>query len=166
MPTKANYEVVGRDAAMLLIRDVGPWDQYLTITNAAESVVADLAASLEGRRLFYRDSEDTWWELRVRNGKFAGFAPAFFARREAPETYFAPVPSDRQIPRGARCQEASPFYSTHRYIPCGAPAVEVVYHAKDRRAYFMCAPCADHNVRHRGGKLVTGISEKEQHEQT
>ena len=40
------------------------------------------------------------------------------------------------------------------YFPCGQPAVAIVYHDKDRRGYYMCLACADHNVRNRGGRLV------------
>lgn len=36
----------------------------------------------------------------------------------------------------------------------GAPADSIVWHDRDRRCYFMCAMCADHNVKNRGGKLV------------
>jgi hypothetical protein len=64
-----------------------------------------------------------------------------------------PVVSDVHIPEGTACQEASP-YSRLCYIPCGERAVTIVYHAMDRRSYYMCAACADHNVRHRGAKLV------------
>ena len=52
-----------------------------------------------------------------------------------------------------RCEEASPL-SREKYIPCNAPAVAIIYHDRDRREYRMCAPCADHNVRNRGGKMV------------
>ena len=58
----------------LVIRDVGPWDQRLTITNDAEYVVERLAPRLaEGQRLFYFDSENVLTELVVKEGKFAGF---------------------------------------------------------------------------------------------
>jgi len=58
------------------------------------------------------------------------------------------------IPDDAKCQEAS-ILSRESYIPCGAKATTIVYHEKDRRGYFMCDPCADHNIRNRGGNLVT-----------
>jgi hypothetical protein len=60
-----------------------------------------------------------------------------------------PVDESLRIPEGAKCQEAS-ILSHNFYIPCGAPAVAIVRHDKDRRSYYMCAPCADHNVRNRG----------------
>ena len=62
----------------LLIRDLGPWDKHMSITNGAEDVVRRLVAAgrlPEGRRLFYYDSEGQLDEILVKDGKFAGFAP-------------------------------------------------------------------------------------------
>lgn len=72
---RANYEVVTDNADMLIIRDLGPWDQHPTVTNDAEQVVEELAAQLGKRRLFYIDSEGQIDELAVKDGRFAGFAP-------------------------------------------------------------------------------------------
>lgn len=73
---KANYTVVERNSKRIVLRDQGPWDQYLSITNAAESVVeTEVLNGLGTRRLFYHDSEGELTELRVKDGKFAGFAP-------------------------------------------------------------------------------------------
>lgn len=71
----ANFEVVETTESHILIRDVGPWDQFPTITNAAEDVVSSLLPVLTGRRLYYFDSEGDLGELVVKFGKFAGFAP-------------------------------------------------------------------------------------------
>lgn len=65
-----------------------------------------------------------------------------------------PVDETKPIPKGATCQEASTL-SRKAYIPCGRLATAIVRHDRDRRSYYMCGPCADHNVRNRGGKLVT-----------
>jgi hypothetical protein len=46
------------------------------VTNDAEWVVAQLAGYLLGRRLFYYDSLGSLDELVVKEGRFAGFAPA------------------------------------------------------------------------------------------
>ena len=62
----------------------------------------------------------------------------------------SPLPSD------VRCQEAS-ILSRETYIPCNAPAVAIVHHDRDGRSYYMCHPCADHNIRNRGGKLVNAL---------
>jgi hypothetical protein len=72
----ANYSVVVDVADRLVIRDDGPWDKHPTVTNDAENVVAELAPRLNGRRLLYFDSERDLGELLVKDGKFAGFAPA------------------------------------------------------------------------------------------
>ena len=77
----ANYEFVEKecDENTLIIRDLGPWDTYWTITNAAEDVVRGLAehGNLgDDRRLFYYDSDGQLSELKHKNGRFVGFAPA------------------------------------------------------------------------------------------
>ena len=51
------------------------------------------------------------------------------------------------------CEEAS-MHSRGTYVPCGERAVALVWHDRDRRAYLMCLPCADHNLRNRGGLLL------------
>jgi hypothetical protein len=50
------------------------------------------------------------------------------------------------------------MYSREDYIPCGGPAVAIVYHDKEHRGYYMCLGCADHNCHNRGGKLVTSTN--------
>jgi hypothetical protein len=58
---------------------------------------------------------------------------------------------------GMKCEEAS-IHSKKTFIPCGAPAVAVVWHERDgKHTYLMCAPCAFHNVRNRGGKLIAKL---------
>jgi hypothetical protein len=72
----ANYSIVEDTDKHIVLRDLGPWDQYPTITNDAEAVVEDLAQELGGRRLFYIDSEGQKDELLVSaTGQFAGFKP-------------------------------------------------------------------------------------------
>lgn len=61
------------------------------------------------------------------------------------------------IPEDSKCQEAS-VLSRFDYIPCGHPAVAIVYHRRDRRAYLMCHPCADHNVRNRCGMVASAAT--------
>jgi hypothetical protein len=71
----ASWEVVRSTNQYVLLRDVGPWDKYMTITNAAEQVVAALTKWLGSRRLLYYDSEGELTELLVKDGHFTGFAP-------------------------------------------------------------------------------------------
>ncbi len=76
MARRANYRVEKATQAYMLLTDLGPWDQYLTIANAAEQVVAEVRDQLGKRRLFYRDSDGELTELALKDGKFETFAPA------------------------------------------------------------------------------------------
>lgn len=48
-----------------------------------------------------------------------------------------------------RCEEASPF-STDAYIPCNAPATQMIGFPSGEGPYRMCTSCAAHNLRNRG----------------
>lgn len=76
--TKANFDILEANEERVVLRDLGPWDRYLTITNAAEEVVEELVkrGKLNGRRLLYYDSEGELTELVVEDGKFAGYKMA------------------------------------------------------------------------------------------
>ena len=78
---KPNYSIIEETDDCVVIRDLGPWNRHLTVTNGAEEVVAELAPRLRGRRLEYYDSDGNRDQLLVRDGRFAGFAPS--GRREA-----------------------------------------------------------------------------------
>ena len=69
----ANFVIIIDQPEYMVIDDLGPWDEFPTITNSAEEVVLELASRLNGRRLFYCDSEDVYDELKVEDGRFAGF---------------------------------------------------------------------------------------------
>ena len=78
MTRRANYKIVKEGPGMVVLRDLGPWDKFLTITNAAEEVVQEminLGRYQPGGRILYYDSEGELTELLVRDGKFSGFAP-------------------------------------------------------------------------------------------
>jgi hypothetical protein len=66
---------VSLDAEKVVIRDEGPWNRHMTVTNDASWVVGEIAPKLNGRRLFYFDSEGQYDELVVVDGKFSRFAP-------------------------------------------------------------------------------------------
>lgn len=72
---KYNFEVIESTDEALLIKDLGPWDKYHTITNAAELIVDELLGTVKDRRLEYIDSNGERGRLLIRSGKFAGFAP-------------------------------------------------------------------------------------------
>lgn len=75
----ANYKVVRAiPGEPLLIQDIGPWDQFPTVTNDVEGVVAQLTQLGlldDDRRLFYYDSEAQLAEIRHKGGQFRGFRP-------------------------------------------------------------------------------------------
>lgn len=75
MSNDANYAVVEDTPKRFVIKDLGPWDAYPTITNDAEGVVKRVYPMLEGRRLFYYDSEGNLGEIIVDQdfGRFLGF---------------------------------------------------------------------------------------------
>jgi len=75
MGAHANFVIVADNHDRLIIKDIGPWNKHFTITNDAEWVVKQLAPQLNGRRLFYIDSENECDEIVVENGIFNGFAP-------------------------------------------------------------------------------------------
>lgn len=68
-----SVEFDGKEA--LILRDLGPWSEYPTITNDAEWVVEQVAPALAGRALFYVDSLGELTRLVVKNNRFAGFSP-------------------------------------------------------------------------------------------
>lgn len=74
MRNKPNYEIVNETDAVLLIKDIGPWSEHMTVTNGAETVAEELAPRLQGRRLHYIDSGGRTDEICVTDGKFTGFA--------------------------------------------------------------------------------------------
>ncbi len=75
---KANFRVREDVFDHIVLEDIGPWDKYMTITNAAENVIEEVERrwGIRNRRVFYYDSEGVLTELLVKDGKFAGFAPA------------------------------------------------------------------------------------------
>ena len=79
MGRKANFDVLENiPGNPLVIRDIGPWDKHLSVTNDAEGVVELLVKSGlldNNRRLFYYDTNNNLDELVIKDEKFAGFAP-------------------------------------------------------------------------------------------
>ena len=72
--SRAIYAIVEETPEVLVIRDIGI--NATSVTNDAEAVVEELADRLGKRRLEYYDSEGQRDQLLVKDGKFAGFAPA------------------------------------------------------------------------------------------
>jgi hypothetical protein len=83
---RANYEVEHRGRGLVVIRDHGPWDEHLTVTNDAEGVVARLSSDgllRDGDLLLYYDSDGDLSQLLHLGGEFVGFEPAPFNRRNS-----------------------------------------------------------------------------------
>jgi hypothetical protein len=59
MGRQANYEVLQCTWERIVLKDIGPWDHYMTITNAAESVVAEVDRDygIADRKVLYYDSD-------------------------------------------------------------------------------------------------------------
>jgi hypothetical protein len=77
MGRRPNYHILVKDGGRpLVIRDVGPWDVCLTVTNDIENVIDELQLQgllPPGRRLIYCDSQGELTEALMENGKFVGF---------------------------------------------------------------------------------------------
>jgi hypothetical protein len=73
MAKPANFQIILETSTHVVIYDRGPWGIHSTVTNDAEGVVRQLLPCLNGRRLFYFDSEMELDELVVKDGRFAGF---------------------------------------------------------------------------------------------
>lgn len=75
--TAANFEIVSTEPFSVTIRDLGPWDKHLSVTNDAEGVIKRLMAAGQlklGQRLFYYDSDGDFAELGFNSlSQFTGF---------------------------------------------------------------------------------------------
>ena len=75
MGREARFDIVEILPDRITLKDLGPWDEHLTITNDAESVVKTLLPILRKKRLFYYDSEGELTELIIKDEKFVTFGP-------------------------------------------------------------------------------------------
>lgn len=70
----AKYEVSALNSKYVLLKDLGPWDKYPTITNSAEEVVSEVMVWLmPNQRIFYYDSNGILTELIHKDGMFHSF---------------------------------------------------------------------------------------------
>lgn len=79
--SRANYSIEVDDSldTPLVIRDVGPWDKHMTVTNDVEAVVEELVKKGRlppRRKLLYYDSEGDLSKILVMDGHFTGFSPS------------------------------------------------------------------------------------------
>ena len=73
---RSNYKILQDNNEKLIIRDIGPWNRYLTVTNDAENVVDDLVKlgfSFENKRLLYYDSMGILSEILIKDNRFFDF---------------------------------------------------------------------------------------------
>lgn len=77
MRRKSNYKIVGNTEDRILIADLGPWDEFVSVTNNAENVLEELIKAgvmSVHHRLFYLDSEGECAEILHKLGIFRGFS--------------------------------------------------------------------------------------------
>ena len=75
-PANFIIDQVSLTEQIVCIRDIGPWERHLTVTNDAERVVRKLVEDRilpEGWRLYYFDSDSNLDEILIKNGKFYDF---------------------------------------------------------------------------------------------
>ena len=86
-----NFEIVESTEHHIILKDVGPWDEFKTITNGVEEVLRSIAMMLIAntchRALYYIDSEGECTQIHYAIGekevvtnqpKFLRFSPATF----------------------------------------------------------------------------------------
>ncbi len=73
---RANYLIEVDAPEYMILRDMGPWTEYKTITNAVELVVEELHAlgRLTDQGLYYYDSSGDLDQIVHHNGEFKRFA--------------------------------------------------------------------------------------------
>lgn len=69
----SNFKIIEESEEHILIQDIGPWTEYRTVTNDVENVVEGLFSKLNGRHLYYIDSQGNKAEIVIKNNKFEEF---------------------------------------------------------------------------------------------
>ena len=73
---RANFDIVENSDTRVVLRDVGPWSHFKTITNEVEAVVWGLLQDgilTTKKRLFYYDSENEYDEIAFNERGFTEF---------------------------------------------------------------------------------------------
>lgn len=74
----ANFRVLFTSDDIVVIKDIGPWSVFATVTNSVENVVSNLAylnVIKNTTRLFYIDSDNYPGEILLSHMRYNGFAP-------------------------------------------------------------------------------------------
>lgn len=77
MSRSANFITIKNTDEELVIKDIGPWDTYFSVTNDIGNVVDYLVETgtlSSKQKLFYYDSDNQLSEVIVENNKFVRFA--------------------------------------------------------------------------------------------
>ncbi len=78
MKLRCRYRFVKINSREVVIRDIGPWSEFMTITNDVEALVEhmyEVHQLFRNQRLFYYDSEDQLDEIIHKQNEFVRFAP-------------------------------------------------------------------------------------------
>lgn len=69
MSKHANWEIISvNHGGLVVIKDVGPWDSHLTITNDAEYVYDTISKLYPGYEIHYFDSDEELTRLFMKDG--------------------------------------------------------------------------------------------------
>lgn len=74
---RARWRVTGKTARVYVLKDIGS-DADLTIAEDAKRIVRQLKPVLTGRRLFFRDRDDRYFQIYHERGAVVRIAPAAF----------------------------------------------------------------------------------------
>lgn len=75
---RSNFVIEEQNNEKVIIRDVGPWDVYMTVTNNVENVVKFLTNTKvidNNKKLYCYDSEGDLDEIVHVDGQFVKFMP-------------------------------------------------------------------------------------------
>jgi len=73
MKRRSNYRIIRETFCEIELVDLGPHDIYLTITNDAENIIADLDIDQRSKVITYKDSDGLICQLLTDGNKFTGF---------------------------------------------------------------------------------------------
>lgn len=126
----------------LIIKDIGHANGCPSVTNDVEHVVEVLKAGghlPDGRRLFYRDSENELAEILLEGGRFAGFAP---------------VPQRQLVPTAcADCKRPVPFDTAGLTWEKARPRLlQLCWGVNDETLSALCPDCMRPDDREEKGR--------------
>ncbi len=94
---KSNYIISINTKEFIFVVDVGPWNEFMTVTNNVEDVLKSLGPVLGNKKLYYEDSEGIFDEILHDGIVFMGFSPA--DRKDVLGSYARKVLARKTTPR-------------------------------------------------------------------